>query len=186
MKTSDRKQTAYHEAGHAVAHIRLDIYQEKATIKRNPGILDSVEAEGKNHVWKDENAKKWALCYCAGIEDAEKRAICYCAGYAAFIVLGYSDEDAILDADDDMENAYELIQFWLLPGALDEWKQKSIALLSSPENIRAVEAIAKALLKYETLEWEYMEQLIELTDGNITEVEWFQFLSFRYPEILTG
>ena len=186
MNTTDRKHNAYHEAGHAVAHIRLDIYQKKATIKLNPCISDSTEAEGTNYVQNNEDANYWALCYCAGMEEAEKRVICYCAGYAALIVLGYSDEDAMLGTDDDMENASKLIQFWTLPGALDEWKQRSIELLSSPENILAVEAIGKALLRYETVEWEYMEQLIELTDGHITEAEWHQFLSFRYPQKIAG
>ena len=111
--------------------------------------------------------------------------LCYCAGYAALIATGYSDEVAILGCDDDMENAVELIQSWSLSGSLAEWKSRSVTLMSSLENIRAIDFIAKALMHYETLDSGYLELLIERADGDIPEGEWHGVVSRQYPGMLT-
>jgi hypothetical protein len=57
--------------------------------------------------------------------------------------------------------------------------------MSSPENIRAVEFVAKALLKYETLRADYIDLLVDRVDGNISEEDWHRTVSWQYPEMLT-
>ncbi|MEN8207225.1 MAG: hypothetical protein ABFS24_14635 [Pseudomonadota bacterium] len=51
--------------------------------------------------------------------------------------------------------------------------------MSNPENIRAVDFVAKALMEHETLDSDYIYLLIERADGNITEEEWQQYLQRR-------
>ena len=71
------RRVAVHEAGHAVAHIRLGIDQEYASIEPGPGTAGRVSAEGVKHVW---NA-----------EAAQPMAVAYCAGYAAEVASGYDE-----------------------------------------------------------------------------------------------
>jgi hypothetical protein len=163
----ERKHTAYHEAGHAVANSRLGVLQAVATIKPSDGTLGRVVSEGKDHV--------------CDAEDAHKQVLCYCAGYAALIAAGYSNEAAKQGADDDFENIAEIIETWALPGTFDEYQSQSVTLMRNPENIRAVDFVAKALMKHETLNDDYMDVLLERADGNVSEEEWCQFITWRYP-----
>ena len=79
--------TAIHEAGHAVAHARLEC-SALVTIKPHNGMFGRCKLpEGKDHV--------------SNAEDARVQVLCYCAGYAALIAAGYSDKSARLGADDD-------------------------------------------------------------------------------------
>jgi len=161
--------TAIHEAGHAVAHARLEVLQALVTIKPHNGMLGRSLAEGKDHV--------------SNAEDARVQVLCYCAGYAALIAAGYSDKSARLGADDDFENAAELVSKWPSIGKLDEAESQAVIFMSTQENIRAVDFVAKALLEHETLDFDYLEMLIELADGNISEAEWQRFLLYIYPRI---
>ncbi|UCC45163.1 MAG: hypothetical protein JSU65_04410 [Candidatus Zixiibacteriota bacterium] len=165
----ERKHTAYHEAGHAVAHLRLGILQDKATIQPHANNLGAVTAEGVEHVWD--------------AEDAHKQLLGYCAGYAALVAAGYSNDDARSGADDDMENAAELVRKWPSIGTLDEGQRQAVTLMSSAENIRAVDYVARALMKHETLEADYMINLVGWADGDMTDEEWLDFIAWRYPEM---
>ena len=169
MQTQDKKRTAYHEAGHAVAHYRLNVSQGGATIIPHDGKLGSVTAEGEGHVWK--------------AEDAPTQVLCYCAGYAALIAAGYSNEEASLGTDDDFEKATKLITDWVLSGNMDEWRRQSVELMSSAENIRAVEFVAKDLMSNKTLPSDYIEQVIDRADGKTSEEEWRQTKSWQFPEM---
>ena len=166
---TDQTSTAIHEAGHAVAHFRLNVLQGMATIKPKGGNLGSVSAEGKDHVWDAEYARKQVLCYCAG--------------YAALIAADYSDEDAKQGADNDFNIATKLLAWLPLPSTLEEWLSKSVTLMSSPENIRAVDFVAKALMEHETLNADYVDMSVEYVDGKFTEKEWLDYLSWQHPEI---
>ena len=165
--SEDRKHTAYHEAGHVVAHCRLNIPQGEASIKPNPHerILGNVLAEGVKHVWDAKYAHEIALGYCAG--------------YAALIAAGYSDEVARQGAGDDFENVEELIDKWSLPEPLEDLLDQSVILMSRPENIRVVDSIAKKLMKYETLDSDYIDRLVDRVDGTITDEDWRQYLHLR-------
>ena len=166
---TDLKRTAYHEAGHSVAHLRLGVLQAMTTIKAGAGTLGHVTAEGKEHVWSEE--------------DAEKQVLCYCAGYAALMAAGYSQDAAMLGTEDDFENASDLIAAWSLSGTLDEWRARSVELMNRPENIRAVEAVARALMDHESLDDGYIDLLVDLVDGNISKQEWLQAISWQYPSM---
>lgn len=170
MATMDLERIAYHEAGHAVAHIRLNVLQNMASIKPKDGNLGNVSAEGIEHVWKPEEARPQVLCYCAG--------------YAALVATGCSDEVAKQGADDDFENATELIDTWGLSGTLEEWQGQAVELMSGPDNIRAVDSVDKALMKYETLDADYMDVLVDHADGNVTKEEWDRYLLMAHPEML--
>ena len=167
MEESNIKHTAIYEAGHAVANVRIDDLKDQITIDPGEGLLGGLIAEGKNHV---RNAK-----------DAAKQVYSYCAGYAALMALGYSAEVPCLGAGDDFENASDLLEMWDLPGTLDEWLNRSAEFMSEPKNIRAVEFVANALMEYKTLDGDYVEMLVEWADGNMTDEEWRQFVSFQYP-----
>ena len=97
MKTPGTKHIAYHEAGHVVAHFRLDVYQGIATIKPSGDNAGHVTSEGIDHVWN-------AI-------DARTQVLSYCASFAALIAAGHSEDDAKLGADDDFEKAAELIKY---------------------------------------------------------------------------
>ena len=77
---SDKTLTAIHEAGHAVAHVRLGIQQSFLTIKPYDGLAGSYTAEGENHVWSKE--------------EAVDQVLAFCAGYATLAAHGCDEEEA--------------------------------------------------------------------------------------------
>ena len=54
----------------------------------------------------------------------------------------------------------ELIEKWVLPGTLEEWQSQAVELMSSPENVRAVDSVAKTYLSGN-----------EVTEGLLNRVE---------------
>ena len=165
MSESDRKRVAYHEAGHAVANRRFGILQAKATILSRDGYAGAVVWEGKEHVWS--------------ANEAPAQVLSYCAGYAALVSIGVERDIALQGCSNDMEAAAELIARWPLSGTLDEWQSKAVELMSRPENIRAVDLVANALLRHETLNDVYLDMLVEFADGNITDQEWERFVTWH-------
>ena len=94
--------TAYHEAGHAIAHHRLDIEQDLVSIRldRQAHTLGRSISAGVKHCWSKS--------------EAADMAIAYCAGYAAVLAAGHSEEAALGGCEDDFEHVLELISFWEL------------------------------------------------------------------------
>lgn len=160
------RQTAIHEAGHAVAHVRLGLDQEGADIIRNEdaGTLGGAAGEGVNQVWNKEQAEPVVLAFCAG--------------YAALVAAGHED-GAHLGADDDFEQAEYLIEYWGLQGTLADYKAKSVEQMSAPDNIRAVGMVAEHLLEHKKLDGEYIRVLVDMADGEVTEQEFARYLRFR-------
>jgi hypothetical protein len=168
MQTMDRgKITAYYEAGHAVAQFRFGVPDAFSAIDWSEGALERVIVEGKQHV--------------SSAAEAEKQVLCCCAGYAALIAQGLGSEEASQGAADDFENAGELIETWGLSGTLDEWRVRAMELMEKDNNIRAVEFVGDALMKYLTLTAEYVDVLIERADGDVSDEEWREFVASRYP-----
>ncbi len=151
--------TAIHEAGHAVAHYRLDIEQSMLTIEPNPekGTAGSSSAEGPQHVWSRE--------------DAEPMVLAFYAGYGALLAAGYPHEVAEDGAWSDFEQAEQLIEFWGLDGTPDEWRAKSAELMAQPENVAAVRRLADQLLQDRTIDGQLLPIYIEVADGEATEQE---------------
>ena len=163
--TRDLQLVALHEAGHAVAHVRLGIQQSTATIKPTDWTTGAVTGEGVENVWSAEQA--------APMVEA------YCAGYAALVAAGYGEKIAQQCCDSDFEHAAHLIEFWQLTGDIEQWKSRAVALMSAPENTRAAQLVAEHLLIHETLDDGYLDVLVELADGNRSEQEFPQYLQFR-------
>jgi hypothetical protein len=148
------RQTSRHEAGHAVAHIRLEIAQECATILPGVGTLGGVTAE----------ADPWTE------DEAQAQVIAYCSGYAACIAAGYSKHRASAGFRSDLGLAQRLIESWGL-NALADWRSKAVELMRSSENIRAVDLIGQRLLQYGTVDADCMEFLVDIADGESTQAE---------------
>lgn len=164
---SDQRETAIHEAGHAVAHVRLNILQGRVTIVPNDGRLGSSTAEGSDSV--------------TSATEAADQVLAYCAGYAACIAAGFDRDTAALGCWDDFEQAQELVDFWSLDGNLDEWRDQAVAMMSSTENIAAVALVAKWLLQDGTVDEQLLDVLVERADGNIDDEELKRFLAIRSP-----
>lgn len=162
---SQERETAIHEAGHAVAHVRLEIDYGGVTIVANHGRDGAASAAGAESV-----------CNAAG---ARAQAVAYCCGYGALIAAGVSPESACLGADDDFEHAMELIEAWRLGGSLGEWKAQAVALMSEPRNRKAVQVIADELLDRRRLDADFIDVLVELADGTMTREDVDRYLRLR-------
>jgi len=158
------KATAIHEAGHAVAHVRLGIQQLEVTIESRGEILGHSTAEGVEHCWSKEQADSMALAYCAG--------------YAASVASGCAEGAAEAGCDDDFDRAEELIEFWCLDD-LATCKARAVELLRQPDNVAAVRLVADHLMRLRTLDVDYIDLLVDFADGNVTEAEFDQYLAFR-------
>jgi hypothetical protein len=142
----DLHTTAIHEAGHAVAAVRLDIEYGRATI------VPDVEAGNLGLVSCDENyfvlehQDDMGCVSTVSHELVENQLILCLAGYAARIAAGHSEEDSMDGTGKDISDAVELLaKVPSLP--LDHWKEKVVALMQRPENVNAVQRVACQLLK---------------------------------------
>ena len=159
--------TAIHEAGHAVAHCRLNIQQAYVSIDPEESYDDEgnllaatpgrVIAEGVEHVYDQVQAGDQVLAYYAG--------------YAALSAAGYSEEEALLGADDDFALAEYLIDLWQI-GKDSEWKHKAEGLMRDEANVAAVARVYEELLLERRLTMDQVEVLIEVADGETLEEEY--------------
>lgn len=162
----ERLLTAIHEAGHAVAHVRLSLSHDGAHIIPNrDGLLGAAAGEGPEHI--DDS------------HTAESVVIACCAGYAALVAAGHADEAARSGADDDFEQACQVIESWSLPGGIRAWQDRAVALMREPENVAAVALVAEHLMQHERLDGDYVDVLVEMADGAISEGEFAQYLQLR-------
>lgn len=159
------RATAIHEAGHAIAHARLGIDQHSVSIVRDPvkRTLGAVAAEGANHVWDASQARD--------------QVIAYLAGYAAMRAAGYSRAEANAGAWGDFEHAQHLIDFWL-DRPLPYWKARAVALMRKPDNVKAVQILARWLRARNTLEGNLLSAVICYATGEWSEADLAQNLVF--------
>jgi hypothetical protein len=162
--------TALHEAGHAVAYVRLfpGNYNFSITVAPNleQGSAGSHHAEAVEFEWTDDpdaHAKQ--------NDDFRKKAVQCCAGYAAVRVAGYSEAEAVAGCRSVFEQAE-----WC---GLEETKQRALELMSRPENVAAVKRIAEELLRRKTLTGDEYDILIDVADGVTTEADYQQFLLMK-------
>ena len=165
MRSTDRQHAAIHEAGHAVAHVRLGLGSREASIAHQPGTLERHVGAGTESVW---------LC-----ADAERQVVAFCCGYAACVASGDDHDTAEQAAWDDFAQAEQLIAFWVLEGRLTDWQARAVAFMQQPENVRAVERVADELLRRETLDADWIEVLVRVADGETTEAEYQAYLRSR-------
>lgn len=154
--------TALHEAGHAVAHERLDIHQGSVSIEPDAETLGRCKAEGAKHVYS--------------ADEAQKQVMAFLAGYAALIAAGCNEEDASAGADDDFEQAADLFESWDLGGDLVSWKAEAVDFMSTGENVKAVRRLADELLSRITIGDELTAVIVDVADGEITEAELEQYI----------
>lgn len=162
------RQTAVHEAGHAVAMIRLQLDTAMTSV------VPDEERQSLGHVLGAGPDNVWTA------EEAPAHVLACLAGYGALVAAGYPEEMACNGADDDFEQARELIEFWRLDGDLDAWREKASSMMREPQNVAAVALVAEYLQRHRRLSIEHLDILVELADGRITEQEWQRFLS-RFP-----
>jgi hypothetical protein len=98
-KASERRCTAIHEAGHAVAKMRLELSCGDVSIIPDAGRLGWVAGGGDADL---------------DVPTAEKKVLASLAGYGALATIDEPDPDA--SCDDDFEKAKEILDFWRLPG----------------------------------------------------------------------
>lgn len=162
---TDLRSTAIHEAGHVVAAMRLGIEQREVTILQDEWSAGAATGEGLTHVWSREQA--------------ESMAQMYCAGYAALVVAGYDEARATLGCGSDFEQVELLKSEWNLAAGIEEWKTAAVALMGKAENKRAVQVVADHLIAHKTLDADYLFVVLQLADGEYTELEFRQYLQLR-------
>ncbi len=168
---TDLKQTAIHEAGHAIAFYRLfgdaAQYGHTLTIEPHEDLLGSHQAEEMVFHGVGELTAEQRLAF-------ENEAIYSCAGYAAVLAAGYSDEAALAGCESDFDKAERACDV-----RLDVSKEKAVELMTLPENASAVARVAGELLSQSTLEWDEVEILINIADGEATEQDYQRFLAMK-------
>jgi len=166
-----RISTAYHEAGHAVAFYRLfgdaARYGHTLTIEPHEDVLGDHRAEELVFHGVGELTVEQRLAF-------ENEAIYSCAGYAAVLAAGYSDEAALAGCGSDFDKAERACDV-----PLNVSKEKAVKLMTLPENTSAVARVADELLSQNTLEWDEVEILIEVADGEATEQDYQQYLVMK-------
>jgi hypothetical protein len=154
---------AVHEAGHTVAFRRL---------------FPNRYAFGVAIVPDDEQEEQEAAGWSAneqlhGHEDDRTTAdfgAYLCAGYAAVLVAGYSEDEAAAGCGSDFSKVH---------GDLAAAKVKAIDLMRQPENVKAVNRLADELTRRRRIHPDHIGVLIDLSDGEVTESEYQEMLSFR-------
>ena len=165
------KETAIHEAGHAVAFYRLfgdaARYGHTLTIEPHKDLLGNHRAEELVFHGVGELTAEQRLAF-------ENEAIYSCAGYAALLAAGYSDEAALAGCGSDFDKAKRACDV-----PLDLSKEKAVELMTLPENSAAVARVAAELLSQSTLEWDEVEILIDVADGEATEQDYQRYLVMK-------
>jgi hypothetical protein len=163
---TDLRWVAVHEAGHGLARLRLfpDQYFEHISIEQGEDSLGRVRLSFDTTVVprssSDEEAEKVF----------ENDAICACAGYAACIVAGFSQEQALTGCESDFERAGHRKE-----RACD----LALELLGRDENVRAVRLIADKLVELSTIDYDHIGVLIEIADGECSEDDYLEYLELR-------
>lgn len=160
----EKRLTAIHEAGHAVANNRNGFTSSIVTI---------VPGEGYNGRQTREDGDVYDH------EDASKDCIAFAAGYAALAVSGVPKDEAVKGCGSDFDHIEEHVSFWFPDSTLEQWKQKAVELLDTPENRRAIEMVAGELLRWETLYGDHADVVVEWADGEITEADYQRYLTIN-------
>jgi hypothetical protein len=163
MNDAQLQLAAIHEAGHAVAHVRLEIDQLSVSIVPMEDSVGRCRSE----------------CEPLSREAAEKQVLSFFAGFAAVRAAGHTVQDSEQGCDGDFDAAKRLIADWQLPGDIAAWKESALALFSTMENRRAAALVAEHLLKRQTVDADYVAVLVELSDGDCTDEDFQRYLVMR-------
>ncbi len=163
MTDPELYRTAIHEAGHAVAFIRLfpDRDGSHVTIDPHDGSLGAFYAE-------DVAFTEMSVSEADAERQFLNHAVYCCAGYAAVLAAGEPDELALRGCGQDFEQAGRF---------LDEGKRIAVALMAQPKNVTTVKFLADELMRWKTIPWEHAEVAVGVGDGECTMEEYRQYLS---------
>ncbi|MDY0746576.1 hypothetical protein SNE35_18830 [Paucibacter sp. R3-3] len=168
--TTSLDLVALHEAGHAVAHVRLQIPQLRASIIEAGDTVGSVRSQCE--VWSRD--------------EAAAMAIAYCSGYAALVAAGLAETEASAGCDSDFRCVQDLVVAWQLEGGLDQIKSAAVSMMIKPENSSAVSLVARELLANRTLDDDVIDLLVDVADGHCSRDAFDRFLVARASPPLEG
>ena len=159
-----RRQVAYHEAGHIVAHERCGHVNGGATIRPDGETL------GRTHTGR-QSLLDCDLRTAAGRRMVQQRVreqlLCLAAGYAAEVQAGYPRSLARRGASGDLAEMRELL--WLLDedgaAAIQRHIERAEEFVRKPRNWRAIEAVAAELLVRESIGGRRAQVLVRRADG---------------------
>jgi ATP-dependent Zn protease len=153
---TERKETAYHEAGHALASYRMNTSADELSIIPN----EEENSQGRLYTLEQDD------CSMKGIHDAA--IILYAGGEAARIAGDGKEPEGIWS---DYEKAQELIKPY---PELDEYQLQDEAAQLLRTNWQHVHAIASALMELKTLSGEEWQIIISAIDDRL---DWRQELA---------
>jgi len=164
----DEEMLAVHEAGHAVAFYRLFPRSHALEVTIEPD--DDLELGG--YLWPAHDISVIEHDTPEEVSDEliRNRATVACAGYAATILFGWADVDAIAFCNQDFEQAGDLVE---------DGKVDAMDLLARDANTRAIRIIADELRERRTLDSELVPILMDVADGETTMEEYQEFLAIR-------
>lgn len=184
---------AYHEAAHAVAHVRFGFDPSSVTIvpseaAGSAGSADHLDGYEELSPMRQED---WSHFRAAGIpgfagefesdskgrsvvtinaKKAEQHIIACLAGYAAQVAHNPSCvKTARLGAWDDFEQARIALRLMGKNRRLDTWKRE--AQRFAEQNWKAIELVAHDLLELKTLDGAEVECLVGIADGEENAIE---------------
>jgi ATP-dependent Zn protease len=138
--TADEEwMTAIHEAGHTIAHVRLqpESYMLDVTI-----VPDGENAGcGRYEELTSEDSSRW-----------NKEAVELCAGYAAQILFGGNENDARLGSASDLDKVAEMVTGWNL-APMQDHIAAAVNLLDRHENRTASGESCERIGRYASAVW---------------------------------
>jgi hypothetical protein len=149
------KRTAYHEAGHAVAAVLMDVPFRRVTIVPDEtfaGRVDLGKVEPPAHVdpfnenWDVKAARQyWAARICGALAGP----------LAETLYTKCWQQQSVSDEDTDEAKAWEIADYFYTPAKADRWvnrlRFKTLERLRMPDVQAAVDAVARELLRRKTL-----------------------------------
>ena len=168
----DKTITALHEAGHAVAFVRL---WQVGRVSRRVTIVNDDEMLGRHSV-EDLVFKVASNTDDSAVQNAEfeKEAIYCFAGYAAVLAAGHSDDTALDGCTTDFDQARQCTET-----PLEIIKQQAVALMHLPENIAAVRRLADELIHRQTISGDEIDMLVDVSDGSMSENDYQRYLALK-------
>jgi ATP-dependent Zn protease len=150
-QTARLAKTAHHEAGHAVAHIKLDVPFRKVTIEPGEDYLGQVSAYGFGKAFQERMATGYPTA--RDRDRLEREIICILAGPLA--EYRFARRRGHVGATSDHRNIVEIL-FCLCAQnemqAFVKWLEvRTENLLHAPGVWPAMKSVAKALLERKTL-----------------------------------
>jgi hypothetical protein len=159
-----KRHTAIHEAGHFVCGFRYRLDADSVSIVADYDAGSAGRVAQEDSHWDREQ----------GVVQVQA----LCAGYAALVAAGFPAAVAELGCDNDFERAEDICAFWDL-GPLAERKAEAVVFMSTPENRRAVDVLARELCRRDSIDGDYANVLVDYADGECTAEEVQQYRAFR-------